>query len=60
MIIDRLIKTNLDKETSKECLIQRENFWIQKLKTLYHERRNHVVHSPFKTDLSEAVAARKI
>ena len=31
-IIDRL--TNLDKQVLRERLIQRENFWIQKLETL--------------------------
>ena len=30
-LIDRLTNTNLDKEILRERLIQRENFWIQKL-----------------------------
>ena len=34
-MIDRLTNTNLDKEILRERLIQRGNFWIQKLKTLY-------------------------
>ena len=34
-IIDRLTNTNLLKEILKERLIQGENFWIQKLETLY-------------------------
>ena len=34
-IIDRLTNTNLDKEILREHLIQRENFWIQKLEALY-------------------------
>ena len=35
MIMDRSANTNLDKDISWDCLIQRENFWIQKLDTLY-------------------------
>ena len=38
--IDRLINTNLDKETLRERLIQRENFWIQKLETIYPKGLN--------------------
>ena len=34
-MIDRLTNTNLDKEILRERLIQRGNFWIQKLETLY-------------------------
>ena len=33
-IIDGSTNANLDKEILRECLIQRENFWIQKLETL--------------------------
>ena len=33
-IIDGSTNTNLDKEILRECFIQRENFWIQKLETL--------------------------
>ena len=33
-IIDGSTNTNLDKEILRENLIQRENFWIQKLETL--------------------------
>ena len=39
-IIDRLKNTNLDKEILRERLIQRENFSIQKLETLYPEGLN--------------------
>ena len=39
-IIDRLTKTNLDKEILRECLIQRKNFWIQKIETLYPKGLN--------------------
>ena len=35
MITDRLINTNLDKEVLRAGLVQRENFWIQELETLY-------------------------
>ena len=34
-IIDRLKNTNLDKEISRERLIQREKFRLQKLETLF-------------------------
>ena len=39
-IIDRMTKTNLDKEILRERLIQGENFWIQKLETLYPKGLN--------------------
>ena len=39
-IIDRLTNTNLDKEILRERLIQRENFWIQKLETVYPKGLN--------------------
>ena len=39
-IIDRLNNTNLDKATIRERLLQRENFWIQKLDTLYPKSLN--------------------
>ena len=44
MIIDRLTNTNLDKETLRERLIQRENVWIQKLETLYPKGLNQEVN----------------
>ena len=34
MIIDKLVNTSSSKDLLRERLIQRENFWIQKLKTL--------------------------
>ena len=34
IIIDELANTSSSKETLRERLLQRENFWIQKLKTL--------------------------
>ena len=34
-IIDQLTNLSKDKETLTERLIERENFWIQKLDTLY-------------------------
>ena len=34
-IIDRLANTNIDKEILRECVIQRKNFWIQKIESLY-------------------------
>ena len=37
-IIDRLTNTNLDEEILRERLIQRENFWIQKLQALYPKK----------------------
>ena len=40
MIIDRLKKTNLDREILRERLIQRKNFWIQKLETFYPKGLN--------------------
>ena len=40
MTINRLTNTNLDKEILREHLIQRENFWIQKLETLYPKGLN--------------------
>ena len=40
MIIDRLKKTNLEKEILRERLIQRKNFWIQKLETFYPKGLN--------------------
>ena len=40
MITDRLANANLDKEILKERIIQRENFWIQKLETLYQKGLN--------------------
>ena len=40
MIIDRLKNTNLDKEILRERLIQRKNFWIQKLETFYPKGLN--------------------
>ena len=39
-IIDRLTNTNVDKEILRECLIQRKNFWIQKIETLYPKGLN--------------------
>ena len=39
-IIDRLTKTNLDKEILRQRLIHRENFWIEKLETLYPKELN--------------------
>ena len=42
-MIDRLANTNLDKEILTECLIQRENFSIQKLDTLYPKGLNQNV-----------------
>ena len=39
-IIDRLTNTNLDKKTLRERLVQRKNFWIQKLETLYPKGLN--------------------
>ena len=41
MIIDRLTNTNLDKDILRERLIERENFWIQKLEALYPKGLNH-------------------
>ena len=35
-----MTKTNLDKEILRERLIQGENFWIQKLETLYPKGLN--------------------
>ena len=40
MIIDRLTNINLEKEILRERLIQRENFWIQKLQALYPKGQN--------------------
>ena len=40
MITDRLTNTKLDKEIWRERLIQKENFWIQKLETIYPKRLN--------------------
>ena len=34
IIIDKPVNTSNSKDILRECLIQRENFWIQKLKTL--------------------------
>ena len=42
-MIGRLANTNLDKEILTECLIQRENFSIQKLDTLYPKGLNQNV-----------------
>ena len=39
-ITDKLTNTNLEKEVLSERIIQRENFWIQKLETLYPEGLN--------------------
>ena len=39
-IIDRLTNRNVDKEILRECLIQRKNFWIQKIETLYPKGLN--------------------
>ena len=39
-MIDKLKKANLQKEILRERLIQRENFWIQKLETLYPKGLN--------------------
>ena len=39
-IIDRLTNTNLDKKTLRERLVQRKNFRIQKLETLYPKGLN--------------------
>ena len=33
-LLDKLVNTFSSKEILHKCLIQRENFWIQKLKTL--------------------------
>ena len=44
MINDRLANTNLDKEISRDCLIQRENFWIQKLDTLSYRTKSSAEH----------------
>ena len=41
-------------EISRERLIQRENFWVQKLQTLYPKRLNQEL------EMSETVALRKI
>ena len=35
IIIDKLVNTSSSKDILRERLIQRENFWIQKLKTLF-------------------------
>ena len=43
-IIDSLINTNLDKEILKESLIQRGNFWIQRLQTLYPKELNQMLN----------------
>ena len=67
MTINRLTNTNLDKEILREHLIQRENFWIQKLETLCPKGLNQELnmenlndeHALFKTSLSEAVILRK-
>ena len=39
-ITDRLANRNIDKEILRECLIQRKNFWIQKIETLYPKGLN--------------------
>ena len=39
-ITDKLTNSNLEKEVLSERIIQRENFWIQKLETLYPEGLN--------------------
>ena len=39
-ITDKLTNTNLEKEVLSERIIQRENFWIQKLETLYPKGLN--------------------
>ena len=39
-ITDKLTNTNLEKEVLSERIIQRENFWIQKLETLYQKGLN--------------------
>ena len=40
MIIYRLTNTNLDKEILRERFIQRQNFWVQKLQSLYPKGLN--------------------
>ena len=40
IIIDKLVNTSSSKDILSEHLIQRENFWIQKLKTLVPYRLN--------------------
>ena len=40
LITDRLTNTNIDKEILREGLIEKENFWIQKLQTLYPKGLN--------------------
>ena len=47
-IIDRLTNTHLDKDILRERLIQRENFWIQKLQTLYPKGLNQDLTGKFK------------
>ena len=39
-ITDKLTNSNLEKEVLSERIIQRENFWIQKLETLYPKGLN--------------------
>ena len=39
-IIDQLMNTSLSKETLTQQLIERENFWILKLDTLYPKGSN--------------------
>ena len=40
IIIDKLVTTSSSKDILREHLMQRENFWIQKLKTLVPYRLN--------------------
>ena len=48
-IIERLTNRNLDKEILRECLIQRGNFWKQKLQTLYPKRLNQELNMLIQT-----------
>ena len=40
IIIDKLVNLHGSKETLREILVVRENFWIQKIKTLVRFRLN--------------------
>ena len=43
IIIDKLTNTTKSEDTLRQRLIERENFWIQKLETLHPEGLNQVL-----------------
>ena len=43
IIIDKLTNTTKSEDTLRQRLIERENFWIQKLETLHPKELNQVL-----------------